>query len=220
MPPTSLTTFMIFHIEESESFKTPRIDKLPFYKIPMINMIPLDDLHFTSIELGRGSFGIVTKGSYLKTPVAIKSIDLIGEYKAIMREISILSQITHENIIGIMAGCRRKLQFHIVMPYFESISLNRALFDDRYKKNYVFDIESNNDITLQICRAIYYFHSNPRKVIHRDIKPANILINKNYKVKVCDLGLSQINVMVTELKTTNRCIKATTPLSRNCTAKI
>lgn len=84
-------------------------------------MIPPEELKFSGIELGRGSFGVVSKGFYLKTPVAIKSLDSNGEDKAIIREISILAQANHENIISIMAASRSETEFHIIMPFYESI---------------------------------------------------------------------------------------------------
>jgi len=37
--------------------------------------------------------------------------------------------------------------------------------------------------------ALAYFHMN--NVVHRDLKPANILVDDDFNIKICDLGLSR-----------------------------
>ena len=37
--------------------------------------------------------------------------------------------------------------------------------------------------------ALAFFHLN--NVMHRDLKPANILVEEDFNVKICDLGLSR-----------------------------
>lgn len=40
-----------------------------------------------------------------------------------------------------------------------------------------------------MIRGIAYMHS--QNIIHRDIKPENLLISKNDKLKICDLGFAR-----------------------------
>jgi mitogen-activated protein kinase 1/3 len=52
-----------------------------------------------------------------------------------------------------------------------------------------FSEEDAKWIVYQILCSLNYLNS--ANVIHRDIKPSNILLDKNFRVKLCDLGLSR-----------------------------
>jgi serine/threonine protein kinase len=43
---------------------------------------------------------------------------------------------------------------------------------------------------MEMARAMIYLHSRRPTVIHRDIKPANFLVDRAWRVKVCDFGLA------------------------------
>ncbi|KAH0567787.1 hypothetical protein KQX54_013790 [Cotesia glomerata] len=49
---------------------------------------------------------------------------------------------------------------------------------------------------------ISYLHELNPVVLHKDLKPDNIVINKNFEVKICDLGLSKICDIMPPLNTT------------------
>jgi serine/threonine protein kinase len=42
------------------------------------------------------------------------------------------------------------------------------------------------------ARGLTWLHRGDFVVIHRDLKPENLLVDENYRVKVCDFGLSQV----------------------------
>lgn len=44
-------------------------------------------------------------------------------------------------------------------------------------------------IALQTARVLHYLHQSG--IVHRDIKSHNILLDENYKVKLCDFGLAR-----------------------------
>jgi mitogen-activated protein kinase 1/3 len=68
------------------------------------------------------------------------------------------------------------------MPLDLKKALNKSL-------NIKFCEEDTLVVTYQILCALNFMHS--ANIIHRDLKPSNILIDKSFRVKICDLGLSR-----------------------------
>ncbi|XP_002734111.2 uncharacterized protein LOC100374872 [Saccoglossus kowalevskii] len=144
-------------------------------------------------EIGRGAFGIVYRGKWLGTDVAIKEIKgrnvklLQGSIK---REVQIHSRIRHPNIVQLMATAVEKNTMIIVSEYIDGPNMDDLLFTGEHIE---FNIPNDRKpyITKQLCQAISYMHEN--NIIHQDIKPANILIAKNTMVtKICDMGVSKL----------------------------
>lgn len=44
-------------------------------------------------------------------------------------------------------------------------------------------------MALDIAVGMNWLHtSRPRQFIHRDLKPSNLLVDSNYRIKICDFG--------------------------------
>lgn len=54
-------------------------------------------------------------------------------------------------------------------------------------------------LSYDLISALYYLHSH--RILHRDLKPPNILLDKNYKAKVCDFGLARNMTLGTQILT-------------------
>ena len=146
-------------------------------------------------KLGEGSYGKVYKVFDLKTKkiVAIKQIKLHsnnnqGVSQSSLREIAILGQLDHPNIIrmeetiGFMDGT-----FELSMV-FELIDMDLRKFMQIFKGKMTKSMIRT--IMLQIVSGVNHMHCN--RVLHRDLKPENILISKNGdQVKIADFGLSR-----------------------------
>jgi len=81
--------------------------------------ISYDDLNFEK-EIGHGSFGVVYKGEYFGTPVAIKMLlntddELTKKY--IQREVYALKGIHHPNIVQFMGLCKHTSGLYIVTEW-------------------------------------------------------------------------------------------------------
>ena len=154
------------------------------------------DSRFEYIKLiGRGAYGVVVSAKDKKkgVKVAIKKVhnafeDLI-DAKRIVREIKLLSFFGHENIISLI---------DVVKPFegrtgFEDIYIITDLMEtDMHRVIYSRQELSDEHIqyfVYQVLRGILFMHS--ALVIHRDLKPSNLLLNKNWDLKVCDLGLAR-----------------------------
>jgi mitogen-activated protein kinase 1/3 len=145
-------------------------------------------------QIGHGAYGVVV--SALDKPtgrkVAIKKVskafeDLI-DAKRILREIKLLRNFDHENIISLLDIEKPQSRtgyedIYIITDLMET-DLHRVIYSRQ---------ELTNDhiqyFLYQLLRGLLHLHS--AGVIHRDLKPSNILVNKNCDLKICDLGLAR-----------------------------
>lgn len=145
-------------------------------------------------QLGSGSYGVVCEAKHLPSGdrVAIKKMshifnDLI-DCKRLLREISILRYLNHQNVVRIRELLLPKdlesfNELFIVMEHAQS-DLKKLL-----KSPVHLEPSHIQLISYNILAGMKYIHS--ANVLHRDLKPANILLNEDCEVKICDFGLAR-----------------------------
>lgn len=160
----------------------------------------ISNFEFLSV-IGKGSYGIVYKAFDRKeqTYVAIKKIKQIcdvnlGISKSILREVTILKNIKHSNIIELkyvfygkdidMKLAGENIETAYLYLVFEYCHLDLLNFSRKYSLN----LRQIKYIIFELLLATSHLHSN--NYIHRDIKPENIFIGANGRIKLGDLGLS------------------------------
>jgi len=156
-------------------------------------MIPFKHLKF-ECEVGRGSFGVVYKGEYLGTKVAIKQLlwtdnesieELRREFET---EIKIMQSLRHPNILMFMGLSQNSSnELFIVTEFLEGGTLEEVLLRE--------DMDSwtiRVRICLEVARALGLMHE--KNYIHRDLKWDNILLDGHKHVKVSDFGLSRMKL--------------------------
>ncbi|NWQ99126.1 STK36 kinase, partial [Paradoxornis webbianus] len=139
--------------------------------------------------IGEGSFGRVYKGrrKHSAQVVALKFIPKVGrsekELKNLQREIEIVRDLHHPNIIQMLDSFETAKEVVVVTDYAEG-ELFQILEDDgRLPEDQV------QTIAAQLISALYYLHSH--RILHRDMKPQNILLGKDGVVKLCDFGFAR-----------------------------
>ena len=81
------------------------------------------------------------------------------------------------------------------MEYVEGASLHTMRGE---RSQGVFTWKELRPILLQLCSALDHAHAE--QIIHRDLKPANIMVDKEGRVRLADLGISaSLNDAYTEL---------------------
>lgn len=138
--------------------------------------------------IGSGTYAKVYEAfdNETKRIVAMKKI-VINEKEGMpstaLREISILRNSSHKNIIELLQVVHREDMLVIVFEYMEFELM-------RY-------IETHGSVMClitQLVSGLRYLHSHC--IIHRDLKPHNILVDKRGVLKIADFGLARsVNAM-------------------------
>ncbi|KAF9087898.1 hypothetical protein BGX23_007797 [Mortierella sp. AD031] len=140
--------------------------------------------------IGSGSFGRVFHGDLLGTEVAIKecvrSDSRAFDEKYFKREVDILKQSRHPNIVQFMGICKRRKRFYIITEFLPMGNLRRWIQDGTKE----FGWDTRISFAIDISLALAYLHH--KNIIHRDLKGENLLISENMRIKVCDFGFSRV----------------------------
>lgn len=150
-------------------------------------------------KVGAGTYGEVHKARSKTDPnqlVALKKIKDERETEGFpitaLREISILQQCDHPNIVKLLDvvtakatpgdGAKKKTATYLVFEY-----MNHELLG--LTNSCELTLPQVKCITKQILEGLAYMHS--KNILHRDIKSANILMNNKGEVKIADFGLAK-----------------------------
>ncbi|KAL4877474.1 mitogen-activated protein kinase mpkC [Aspergillus karnatakaensis] len=140
--------------------------------------------------VGLGTAGIVCSAYDLisEQSVAIKKMmkpfDSAAVAKRTYREVKLLKQLRHDNLINMSDIFISPLEDVYIVTELLGTDLHRLLSAKPLEGKFV------QYFTYQILRGLKYIHS--AGVIHRDLKPGNILINENCDLKICDFGLARL----------------------------
>ena len=145
-------------------------------------------------ELGVGSFGrvLLVQHNVTHAQYAIKAIDKrikdnIEEKPYFRREMEIMYQIHHPNVVKLFGHFEDNTFCYFVMEYIPNGDLYSLV-----PKNGIRKINNQTVASLikDVISALYYLHHMSPPIIHRDIKPENILIDEKMRAKLSDFGWS------------------------------
>ncbi|PSS26729.1 Cell division control protein [Actinidia chinensis var. chinensis] len=152
----------------------------------------MDERYPTVALRGSGSFGVVYKALDRDTGniVAKKFInfrkDVVGVSSAVIREVSLLKDLEHENIVRLLDVLHNDEGVFLIFEYLE-LDLWEYMreFPSVSRQPQVIKI-----LLFQILHGIAYCHS--QDIIHRDLKPRNLLIDRQKEMlKLADFGLAR-----------------------------
>lgn len=141
-------------------------------------------------KIGEGTYGVVHKAKNRGSGeiVALKKIRLEAEDEGIpstaIREISILKELQHGNIVRLHDVIHTEKKLTLVFEYLEQ-DLKKYL--DGSPDG--LPAQEIKDLLYQLLKGVQFCHD--RRVLHRDLKPQNLLINKNMELKLADFGLAR-----------------------------
>lgn len=157
-----------------------------------VEIIKADEMIFRE-ELGKGGFGVVYRGYFRDSEVAIKVVKSEGVNDKIvinfLKEIQCLLKIRHTRFILIIAVCIEG-PLCIITELAKRGNLASAVRENKLT------LDDKHRIALQIAEGMSFIHNKRPPIVHRDLKPQNILLDKFNQVKIADLGLSRSAEMV------------------------
>eukprot|EP00112_Aurelia_sp_Birch-Aquarium-sp1_P007185 Seg1783.4 transcript_id=Seg1783.4/GoldUCD/mRNA.D3Y31 product="Cyclin-dependent-like kinase 5" protein_id=Seg1783.4/GoldUCD/D3Y31 len=141
-------------------------------------------------KIGEGTYGTVYKAKDKKTHevVALKRVRLDEDDEGIpssaLREVCLLKELCHKNIVRVMDVLNSYSKLTIVFEYCDQdlkkyFDTCQGEIDPNIVKSFMF----------QLLRGLAFCHMN--NILHRDLKPQNLLINKNGELKLADFGLAR-----------------------------
>lgn len=153
--------------------------------------------------LGEGQFATVYKARDVETDniVAVKKIKIgsrqdaqDGINRTALREIKLLQELHHKNIIGLLDVFGHMSNVSLVFDFVDTdmeiiIKDNKIILTTANIKAYM----------IQTLQGLDYLHKN--WILHRDLKPNNLLVNAQGVLKIGDFGLAKLYGSPTRLNT-------------------
>ncbi|RLM69969.1 wall-associated receptor kinase 2-like [Panicum miliaceum] len=144
--------------------------------------------------LGKGGNGTVYKGALRdRRLVAIKKCKIINERqeKEFGKEMLILSQVNHRNVVRLYGCCLEVEVPMLVYQFIPNGTLYQLIHGQPHGSRISF--MTRLKIAHETAEALAYLHSwaSP-PIIHGDVKSPNILVDEDYTAKVADFGASTL----------------------------
>ncbi|XP_071719600.1 uncharacterized protein [Rutidosis leptorrhynchoides] len=168
-----------------DSIKCNTIDKFEDYEILWADL-------FIKEWIGEGSLGTVYNGLWYGSDVAVTlfayqmfSDDIIVLLK---QEISVLKRLRHSNVLLYIGVVTSPPHLCIVTEFLPRGSLFQIL----HKSTIRFDWRHRLQMTVDIAEGMNYLHQCNPPIVHSNLNSSCLLVDKNWSVKVGDIGLSRI----------------------------
>ncbi|KAM3078197.1 hypothetical protein ACMFMG_002506 [Clarireedia jacksonii] len=147
--------------------------------------------YYLGNTLGEGEFGKVKMGWKQEggVQVAIKLIrrDSVGtnpnRLAKIYREIAILREISHPNIVRLHEMVETEKQIGIILEYASGGELFDYILNHRYLKD-----NAARRLFAQLVSGVGYLHK--KGIVHRDLKLENLLLDRNRNIIITDFGFA------------------------------
>ncbi|KAM0459784.1 hypothetical protein ACHAPV_000035 [Trichoderma viride] len=129
-------------------------------------------------KMGDGAFSNVYRARDLTGEHGEVAIKVVRKYEMnrmqrsnILKEVQIMRQLDHPNIVKLIEFSESKQYYYIVLE----LAPGGELFHQIVRLTY-FSEELSRHVIVRVARALEYLHEE-KGVVHRDIKPENILFN-------------------------------------------
>eukprot|EP00889_Picochlorum_renovo_P005474 jgi/Picre1/32504/NNA_007850.t1 len=170
------------------------------------------NIDFSSMDIceciGQGAFGKVYRAVWNETPVALKvltnwnpdpsavalelQIEKSNEettMSILETEADILSSLRHPNVVQFIGICS---DLRYCVRILRKGDLCNLLKSARVEDKFLPTWETCLKMMIDAATGILYLHSRSKPIVHCDLKSSNILVDADYRVKICDFNLSSL----------------------------
>ncbi|XP_033127136.1 serine/threonine-protein kinase Nek1-like [Anneissia japonica] len=161
------------------------------------------DRYVKKKKIGEGSFGkaLLVQSKTDGKEYVIKEISISKmkrkEREESKKEVAVLKQMKHPNIVSYQESFEEVGNLYIVMDYCDGGDLYKAINSQR---GILFTEDKVLDWFVQICLALKHVHD--RKILHRDLKSQNIFLTRKGIIKLGDFGIARVLNSTMELART------------------
>lgn len=161
--------------------------RIPQYSLSQIKFLE---------ELGEGAFGKVYKGALKKNGetqfIAVKALKENASAKTqadFRREIDLISELTHDNIVCIVGVALREEPLCMLFEFMARGDLHEFLMGRAPPSGKGLPAMRLLNIAHNIASGMQYLASH--HYVHRDLAARNCLVSDDFTVKISDFGLSR-----------------------------
>lgn len=165
------------------------------------NSFPFSNIKiYTEQQLGTGSYGIVCKARCDKLLCAAKLLHNIFFLSsdpgvAVVKdkfeeECRLMASIVHPCIVQFIGVAVSLDNQPVLLTELMDTSLMKFIDHTNQTPHRTLHVDQEMNIVNDIAMGLSYLHS--RNIIHRDLSSNNVLLNKGYKAKITDFGVSKI----------------------------
>jgi serine/threonine protein kinase len=163
--------------------------------------INLEDIQMDNKHLAEGAYGLLYRGTWNDQEVAVKILrsdeiieEKIAVFKEFRREVSIMSELKHENLVELKGFSVSGGKAAMIMEFMKHGDLYSIIKTNELPPPRL-PLSTAIKFGVDIAKGMEFLHSLTPPILHRDLKPPNILITKSeddefYTAKVADFGLS------------------------------
>ncbi|KAJ8272636.1 hypothetical protein GJAV_G00091610 [Gymnothorax javanicus] len=106
-----------------------------------------------------------------------------GSKRSLMEEASLMKKLNHERIVKLLGVILENGAYSLVMELIPKGNLLSLL-----KAPVPVPLSIKGRIILEILEGMVYLTN--KNIVHKDLKPENILVDKDFHIKIADLGLA------------------------------